>query len=125
MPNTPNEFVFADILSAREKYAELGEELNSLVAYIGAQEKKIRNFNQEENVRHLREQIEDAYNHSIHVLSDNELKSLTAFKETHHGKCSNHGRYIFDIEQTGGISLIRVQCPFCQEEVNITDFSSL
>lgn len=60
---------------------------------------------------------------TLAVLSPVEYERAKTFREKHYQSCKNN-RYIYDLEGTGIGTIVKIKCPVCGEEKNITDLDS-
>lgn len=56
----------------------------------------------------------------VFSLNDNELQSYIKFIYAH-TKCSNNKKIIVSFEHTGYESVVKIKCPVCGKEEDITD----
>lgn len=98
----------ADYLVQRNR--ELSEQLNQYDenAGIKAKEDKIRSI----------------YQRAVAVLSPVEHERCKAFREHHYQFCKNGGRFIYDLQGTGIGTIVKIKCPICGIEKDITDAES-
>ena len=61
---------------------------------------------------------------SLCILSDKESSELSRFKLEHFNSCGNSSRFIYDILHTGIGTIIKVRCPVCEKDEDITDNGS-
>lgn len=45
-------------------------------------------------------------------------------KERHHQSCKNGSRFIYDLQGTGIGTIVKIKCPICGKEEDITDLDS-
>lgn len=66
--------------------------------------------------------IKEAY--SLANLSKKEYDAEKAFREEHYKSCSNGNHYVYDLFGTGFGLIVKIKCPVCGDEEDITDISS-
>lgn len=103
------------------------EKQESLVEYL---RKALSEYNKDYEISKYKEQAEDIRNHSLLIMSDREMKDEKAFRE-HHYELHNGGKYksiantyVYELTGTGLGCLIKIKCPICGEEKDITDTDS-
>ena len=91
---------------------------------------RLRTFSETEEIRKRDEKIDDLYHRSLLLMSEKELCAERAFRTRHYalhngGKFKTVGNtYIYTISGTGLGPTIKIKCPICGEEEDITDFES-
>ena len=91
---------------------------------------RLRTFSETEEIRKRDEKIDDLYHRSLLLMSEKELYSERAFRtrhyELHNSRKSKTGgnTYVYTISGTGLGPTIKIKCPICGEEEDITDFES-
>ena len=68
----------------------------------------------------LKKEIERLWNNSIYVCVGNEKEMYNEFKTKHYKSCGTSNT-IIELTPTGIGTAIKVKCPICGEEVDITD----
>lgn len=61
--------------------------------------------------------------HSLHELSDNEIKKIRVFRKAHYDSCKNGSTFLFGFTGTGIGEAITIKCPICGKEENVTDYN--
>ena len=89
---------------------------------------QINTFNADSTIQELKNRIESIRNHSLLIMSDNELQQEKDFREEHWNKCgkplnnkAKGNTYIYELTNTGIGTSIKITCPICGESKNITD----
>lgn len=98
------------------------DEYDSLVELNESLRKKVAEWNKDEEIRKAVELTEYNRTHSLCQISDNEKKAERAFRDSHYKSCKNGGKYLYELTGTGIGTAIRIQCPVCGEEKDITDY---
>ena len=70
------------------------------------------------------EEIDSLHRHSINVLNDIEYERQKEFMDQHYKSCKNGNHFIFDLYGTGIGTVIKIKCPVCGTEEDITDIDS-
>ncbi len=60
---------------------------------------------------------------SLHEFVGKEREKYEAFRKHHFAYCDNPGDYDFSIRESGLGQAIKIKCPICGEESDITDTS--
>lgn len=86
--------------------------------------KALKDWNKDEEVKKLRDLAEWYRSHSLQTLSDDELLMIKEFRDAHYNSCGNGSTYQYELVGTGIGTAIKIRCPKCGEERDITDYSS-
>ena len=84
--------------------------------YINAKQEVYK----DEVVERLNKELERYRNNSLQVLSDKEISQFREFKHSHYKSCGTNDVYVL-LSPTGIGTIIKLKCPKCSEEVDITD----
>lgn len=92
-------------------------------------QKKLQNYDRDIEVRSLKQEIEDVYNHSLVQLSDKELKAIKNFHKQHWESCFQSSKkqgttYIYTLSGTGIGITKEITCPICGTTADVTDIDS-
>ena len=87
--------------------------------YINARDKVYK----DEVIERLNKELERYRNNSLQVLSDKEMSQFKEFKYSHYKTCGTSDVWIF-LSPTGIGTAIKLKCPKCEDEVDITDIDS-
>ncbi len=79
------------------------------------------NWNRDAEIQKAEKLAEHYRRHSLHHLSDREMKAIEEFRNQHYASCNNGSRYIFELTGTGIGEAISIQCPVCGEQKDVTD----
>ena len=74
----------------------------------------------DEVVERLNKELERYRNNSLQVLSDKEMLQFKEFKHSHYKSCGTSDVWIL-LSPTGIGTAIKLKCPKCGEELDITD----
>jgi len=81
---------------------------------------KLNNFNKEEEIKKLNNELTELRSNSIHCLTIKEKNLVEKFRNEHWESCKGNIRYI--IEGTGLGNGVSLQCTKCSKSENITDY---
>ena len=84
-------------------------------------ENKLKEYNKDEEIEKKNKTIENLYSHSLIQLSDKELLEVKEFRKIHYEKCKNGNDFIYELIGTGLGTCIKIKCPKCKKEKDITD----
>ena len=84
--------------------------------YINAKDEVYK----DEVVERLNKELERYRENSLQVLSDKEMSQFREFKHSHYKSCGTNDVYVL-LSPTGIGTIIKLKCPKCSEEVDITD----
>ena len=87
--------------------------------YINARDEVYK----DEVVERLNKELERYRNNSLQVLSDKEMSQFKEFKYSHYKSCKTNDVLVF-LSPTGIGTIIKLKCPKCKEELDITDIDS-
>ena len=86
--------------------------------YINAKQEVYK----DEVIERLNKELERYRNNSLQVLSDKEISQFREFKHSHYKSCGTNDVYVL-LSPTGIGTIIKLKCPKCGEEVDITDIN--
>ena len=84
--------------------------------YINAKQEVYK----DEVVERLNKELERYRENSLQVLSDKEMLQFKEFKHSHYKSCGTSDVWVL-LSPTGIGTVIKLKCPKCGEEVDITD----
>ena len=87
--------------------------------YINAKQEVYK----DEVIERLNKELERYRTNSLQVLSDKEISQFREFKYNHYKSCGTNDVYVL-LSPTGIGTIIKLKCPKCSEEVDITDIDS-
>lgn len=79
---------------------------------------------QSEEINRLHRVNENLSNHALFIFSDKERKNNDMFRNFHYLSCNNGNRYQYELIGTGVGPVIKIRCPFCGQEQDITDYDN-
>ena len=87
--------------------------------YINAKQEVYK----DEVIERLNKELERYRENSLQVLSDKEMSQFREFKHSHYKSCGTNDVCVL-LSPTGIGTIIKLKCPKCSEEVDITDIDS-
>ena len=87
--------------------------------YINAKQEVYK----DEVVERLNKELERYRENSLQVLSDKEISQFREFKHSHYKTCGTSDVCVL-LSPTGIGTIIKLKCPKCKEELDITDIDS-
>ena len=87
--------------------------------YINAKQEVYK----DEVIERLNKELERYRNNSLQVLSDKEMSQFKEFKHSHYKSCGTNDVCVL-LSPTGIGTIIKLKCPKCKEELDITDIDS-
>lgn len=85
---------------------------------------RLNEWNKDEEIQKAHQQAELYRRRSLHELSEKEAQRIREFRAKHYQLCENSGTYLFELEGTGIGEAITIKCPCCNEEEDVTDYST-
>lgn len=102
--------------------SDLNLYINDLISINEKLRKQLKDFNKDDEIQKLKEQLGIFRTNSIHVMSDKENESAKKFSSQHYNSCKSNIQYI--LEGNGIGTGITVKCKKCLTEENITDIDN-
>ena len=87
--------------------------------YINAKQEVYK----DEVIERLNKELERYRENSLQVLSDKEISQFREFKYSHYKTCGTSDVCVL-LSPTGIGTIIKLKCPKCKEELDITDIGS-
>lgn len=81
-------------------------------------------WNKDDELKRLSKVAEWYRSHSLETLSDNELCAIKEFRKKHYNSCGNGSTYQYELTGTGVGTAVKIRCPKCGEEKEVTDYES-
>lgn len=91
--------------------------VNYLVRDNKALRATLNRYDKEDEIRSIQQR-------AITVLSPKEYERDKAFRDRHYQLCKNGSRFIYDLQGTGIGTVVKIKCPICGAEEDITDIES-
>lgn len=95
---------------------DVQDEYDFLVELNKSLQKKVAEWNKDEEIQRAVEMTEYCRTHSLCQMSDNEKKAERAFRDSHYKSCKNGSKYLYELTGTGIGTAITIKCPVCGEE---------
>lgn len=86
--------------------------------------KQLESWNKDEEIQTLRRVIDNNWRLSLLQLSENEVEYIESFKNRHRQLCKNGSCYQYELSGAGVGTAIKIRCPKCGEERDVTDYTS-
>ena len=86
--------------------------------------KKYEEFRKDTEIQMLESEIKDIRRRSLLLMSEAEYSANRRFMNHHYEKCGNGNTFQYELHGTGVGIAIRVKCPVCGEQEDITDTDS-
>ena len=111
-----------------DKLTEVYEELKNENKIL---REELNSYNKDEEIQKCQMAVKDTISHSLFVMSDKEKKANAEFKNKHYKMCAEplHNKakgntYIYELTGTGIGTVIKIKCPICGAEEDITDMDN-
>lgn len=85
---------------------------------------QLNHYNKISGIDAKNDEIRSIQQRSITIFSHIEYERDKAFKEKHYKQCKNGNHFIYDLQGTGIGTIIKIKCPICGAEEDITDTDS-
>ena len=69
-------------------------------------------------------EIQSIQQRAIAILSSKGHERDKAFRSQHYQQCNNGNHFIYDIQETGFGVIVKIKCPVCGAEEDLTDTES-
>lgn len=104
--------------------AKIKESADYLVQRNRELSEQLNQYDENAGIKAKEDEIRSIQQRAITVLSPVEYKRDKAFREHHYQICKNGSRFIYDIQGTGIGTIVKIKCPICGIEKDITDAES-
>lgn len=81
-------------------------------------------YNMAHEIQEKDAEIDRIRRNSLVVMTDLEREKQQEFMRHHYKKCKNAGRYLYELCGTGIGTAIKIKCPVCGTEEDITDYGT-
>lgn len=96
-----------------------------LKSEYASQAKKLRDeYDKDEDVKRLKDEIEEIKKNSIYIGTNKEREAITNFRKEHYVKCLNRSKFTYTLTGTGIGTNIEIKCPVCGEARDVSDYES-
>lgn len=120
-----------NIIIFNDPEKNIQQSLNSIkqaVNYLVRDNKALRatlnKYNKDVEIKAKDDEIRSIQQRSISVLSPVEYERDKEFRERHYQICKNGSHFIYDLQGTGIGTVVKIKCPICGIEKDITDAES-
>lgn len=106
-----------------EKLLEkLRQSYNDVKSELAGCKKTIREWDSAAELQKAHQELEDVRRRSLMIMSDMEQRQAKDFRTKHYESCKNGSTYRYELCGTGIGTDIKIICPVCGEEQDITDY---
>lgn len=119
-----------NIITFGDPEKNIQQSLNSIkqaANYLMRDNKALRatlnKYNKDVEIKAKDDEIRSIQQRSISVLSPVEYERDKEFRERHYQICKNGSHFIYDLQGTGIGTVVKIRCPVCGVEEDITDTS--
>lgn len=119
-----------NIITFDDPEKNIQQSLNSIkqaANYLMRDNKALRatlnKYNKDVEIKAKDDEIRSIQQRSISVLSPVEYERDKEFRERHYQICKNGNHFIYDLQGTGIGTVVKIRCPVCGVEEDITDTS--
>lgn len=120
-----------NIITFDDPEKNIQQSLNSIkqaANYLMRDNKALRatlnKYNKDVEIKAKDDEIRSIQQRSISVLSPVEYERDKEFRERHYQICKNGSHFIYDLQGTGIGTVVKIRCPICGAEEDITDIES-
>ena len=92
---------------------------------------ELKNWNKDEEIQSAYNEVERIRKNALIILDPKEREAIEKFRREHYKKCAEPlcsraagNTYIYTITGTGIGEIIKIKCPICGEEVDVTNVES-
>lgn len=103
---------------------KIKESVDYLVKRNQELQKELNEYDKVAGIKAKEDEIRSIRQRAITVLSLKEYERDKAFRDRHYQLCKNGSRFIYDIQGTGIGTVVKIKCPICGAEEDITDIES-
>lgn len=106
--------------NSRKSLQDVDDYISKLESRIVDLTREIKNYDKDIEIAKRDAEIENLQKHAI-ISTDNKTRPiLEGFRKKHYKKCGNDNHYIYDVIGTGLGPIIKVCCPKCKKEIDIS-----
>lgn len=120
--NTP--FLATMQRDIKKDLINLESAVDQLLAENQSLREKVQNFRKDDAIQAAENELDSVRSRALCIMSERELSADRDFRSRHWESCSNSGNYIYDLTSTGVGTVIKIKCPKCGKEEDITDLSA-
>lgn len=104
--------------------AKIKESADYLVQRNRELSEQLNQYDENTGIKAKEDEIRSIQQRAITVLSPKEYERDKAFRDRHYQLCKNGSRFIYDLQGTGIGTVVKIKCPICGAEEDITDIES-
>lgn len=108
----------------KKDFKNLGIAIDQILSDNESLKSRVCEFNKDNEIKAKDAELQSVYDHALCVMSDKESNARREFVEQHYKTCGNSGTFIYELSGTGIGTVIKIKCPICSEEKDITDIDS-
>lgn len=81
-------------------------------------------YNMAHEIQEKDAEISRIHRNALVVMTDSEREKQQEFMQHHYKTCNNAGQYLYELTGTGIGTVIKIKCPVCGAEEDITDYDT-
>lgn len=123
--NTNNTGAFFNLLGSKsfdECVENIKREYRSVCDSRDSFREQLLSWNKDDEIQAARRQAEEYRRLSLCQCSEKEIERIAEFRSHHYQSCKNDGCYQYELTGTGIGTVIKIKCPQCGAEENVTDY---
>lgn len=121
--NDPEKNIQQSLNSIKQAVNYLVRDNKALRATLNKYNKDVEIKAKDVEIKAKDDEIRSIQQRSISVLSPAEYERDKEFRERHYQICKNGSHFIYDLQGTGIGTVVKIRCPVCGVEEDITDTS--
>lgn len=122
--NDPEKNIQQSLNSIKQAVNYLVRDNKALRATLNKYNKDVEIKAKDVEIKAKDDEIRSIQQRSISVLSPVEYERDKEFRERHYQICKNGSHFIYDLQGTGIGTVVKIKCPICGIEKDITDAES-
>lgn len=123
--NTNNPIIDFLGKNAFEKHLEaIKKEYDRVCSVRDRLQKRLQSWNGDAEVQNAYKKVEECRRLSLQNCSEMEIERMTNFRNQHYEKCHNGNCYQYELLGTEIGVIIKIRCPDCGQEEDVTDYES-
>lgn len=83
---------------------------------------QLHSWSKDGEIQAARRQADEYWRRSLCQCSEKEIERLKAFRSRHYQSCKNDRCFQYELTGTGVGTIIKIRCPQCGVEEDVTDF---
>lgn len=122
--NDPEKNIQQSLNSIKQAVNYLVRDNKALRATLNKYNKDVEIKAKDVEIKAKEDEIRSIQQRAITVLSPKEYERDKAFRDRHYQLCKNGSRFIYDLQGTGIGTVVKIKCPICGAEEDMTDIES-